>query len=305
MRKLAQNCDRMAADNTEQTFTNKLGINRPDYRILKDSAKNDTLITDGFVVLDILTNKEVDFFKQLYKKWHPSPPDAFYKSYFSNNLQYKKEIEDAIMQYCQPAISQQFYDFNAFGAMFVVKPKGDNGHIPPHQDWSFVDETKHWSLNMWLPLQDVQERSGTMRFLKGSQFFLESIRGANTPQLYEHLENTIMEHLDDVPLKAGQAVFFYHGIVHCSHYNERDEERICLGLSVTQKEAPLYFHFLREGALKADKFEVEPSFYINYAHNRHQLPDCAKPMGADPRSFNMLTEQELVQIIKSNTKQSI
>lgn len=292
----------MIASEQNATLPAGTSIPRPGYKILKDPVKDNYLIENGYVVLDMLNEEQVNFFKELYRKWHPTPPDSFYKSYFSNNLEYKKEVEEAIMQYCLPVINEQFYDFNAFGAMFVVKPKGDSGHIPPHQDWSFVDETQHWSLNMWLPIQDVEERSGTMRFLKGSHFFLESIRGANTPQLYEHLESIIMEHLEDVPLKAGQAVFFYHGIVHCSHYNERNEERICLGLSVTQKEAPLYFHFLKEGATHADKFEVDPSFYISYAHNRHQLPDCAKPMGTDPRSFNTLTKQQLVQIIKSNNQ---
>ena len=274
-------------------------IPRPGYQILKDPVKNEQLVTKGYVVLDMLDETGVQFFKDLYKKWHPISPKEFYKSYFSDNMEYKKEVEDTIIQYCYPKIEEQFLDFTAFGAMFVVKPQGDGGHIPPHQDWSFVDEKQHWSLNMWLPIQDVTERNGTMRFLTGSQFFMDSIRGANTPQLYDHLEKTIENHLDDVPLKAGQAVFFYHGIVHCSHYNERMDERVCLGLSLTQKEAPIYFHFLKEGEELAEKFVVNPSFYINYAHNRHKMPDDVKPMGKDERHFLKLTNEELLQRIEA------
>ncbi|HRG90101.1 MAG TPA: phytanoyl-CoA dioxygenase family protein [Chitinophagales bacterium] len=287
----------MIASETNTTPPANTGIPRPGYKILKDQVKDNYLIENGYVVLDILNHEQVAFFKELYHKWHPTPPDSFYKSYFSNNLEYKKEVEDAIMQYCLPVISEQFYDFNAFGAMFVVKPKGDSGHIPPHQDWSFVDETQHWSLNMWLPIQDVEERSGTMRFLKGSHFFLETIRGANTPELYNHLEEPIMNNLVDVPLKAGQAVFFYHGIVHCSHFNERNEERVCLGLSLTQKEAPIYFHYLKESETMAEKFCVQPSFFLYYAHNRHLAPENATSMGIDTRPFAKLSAEQLLEKI--------
>jgi Phytanoyl-CoA dioxygenase (PhyH) len=271
----------------------------PDYQILKDPFKNQQLITKGYIVLDLLDKDGVQYFKNLYKKWHPTPPKEFYKSYFSDNMEYKLEVENSIMQYCYPKIEELFFDFNAFGAMFVVKPYGNGGHIPPHQDWSFVDEKRHWSLNMWLPIQDVAERNGTMRFLTGSQFFMDSIRGANTPLLYDHLEKTIEKYLDDVPLKAGQAVFFYHGIVHCSHINEKMDERVCLGLSLTQKEAPIYFHFLKEGEELAEKFVVNPSFYINYAHNRQKMPDDVMPMGKDIRRFLKLTEDELLERIES------
>ncbi|HLP51119.1 MAG TPA: phytanoyl-CoA dioxygenase family protein [Chitinophagales bacterium] len=243
----------------------------------------------------MLDEKEVLFFKTLYHKWHPTSPTEFYKSYFSDNLDYKKEVEDAIIKYCYPKIENYFVDFEAFGAMFVVKPQGDAGHIPPHQDWSFVDETKHWSLNMWLPIQDVSERNGSMRFLCGSQFFLETIRGAETPQLYDHLEQDIEMHLEDVPLKAGQAVFFYHGVVHCSHYNEKAQERICLGLSVLQKNAPVYFHYLKPGEERADKYCVNTSFFIHHSRNYNQMPPDALYMGKDERPFKKLTRQELYE----------
>lgn len=272
-------------------------ISRPSYKILHDPEKNEQLITKGHVVLDILSSAEVAYFSALYKKWHPVPPKEFYKSYFSSDMVYKKEVEDAIMNYCFPKIEKQFTDCNAFGAMFVVKPQGESGHIPPHQDWSFVDETKHWSLNMWLPIQDVAERDGSMRFLNGSQFFLETIRGAQTPELYNHLIQEIEQNLEDVPLKAGQAVFFYHGIVHCSHFNQMPEERVCLGLSLTQKEAPIYFHLLQEGEHLAEKFEVPVSFFIDYAHHRGQMPKSAVSLGKDQRLFNKLSKEELLQRI--------
>ncbi len=290
----------MHANNTSTVFkSGGRSIPRPDYKILKDEASNNHLITKGYVVLDMLDDEQVKFFRALYARWHSAAPSEFYKSYFSNNLVYKKEVEDAIIEHCYPKIEQHFFDFDAFGAMFVVKPQGNAGHIPPHQDWSFVDETRHWSLNMWLPIQDVSERNGSMRFLSGSQFFLETIRGAKTPQLYDHLESEIEANLQDVPLKAGQAVFFYHGIVHCSHYNEKEQERVCLGLSLLQKGAPVYFHHLKQGETFADKYAVNTTFFINYSPTSDNIPLDAQPLGKDMRPFAKLTKEELLDRVYS------
>lgn len=282
----------------------KVSISPPSYSILKNVRDNHFLLRNGYVKLSVLTEDEVSVFKTLYKKWHPTPPDEFYKSYFSSNEEYKHEVEQAILKYCLPKIEEYFVDFEPFGAMFVVKPSGDKGHIPPHQDWSFVDETQHWSLNMWLPIQDTDERSGTMRFLQGSHFFMESIRGANTPELYAHLQDAIEPHLVDVPLKAGEAVFFYHGNVHCSHYNNMPNERVCLGLSLVQKNAPIFFHLLKNGEPLPDKYEVNTEFFIHYAHNRGKIPSDAKHMGKDHRGFSRLSVNELNERI-SLTKQQM
>lgn len=275
-------------------------IHIPDYKILNNKMQDDFLKKNGFITLPILDNEAVDSLKSLYKKWHPTPPEEFYKSYFSDNEEYKAEVENAIMKYCLPKLKKYFVDYEAFGAMFVVKPSGDKGHIPPHQDWSFVDETKHWSLNMWLPIQDTNERNGTMRFLTGSHFFMESIRGANTPELYSHLIDEIELELIETPLKAGDAVFFYHGIVHCSHFNNMEEERVCIGLSLLQKEAPIFFHLLQDNEILAEKYQVNTSFYINYAHNRGKIPNDAIHLGKDERGFKKLTKEELEYCLHKN-----
>lgn len=277
-------------------------IKRPNYRILKDESINNSLIHKGFVVLPMLTESEITIFNNLYKKWHPTDPKEFYKSYFSNNVEYKNEVEQTILKYCTPKLEEYFVEYLPFGAMFVVKPKGEKGHIPPHQDWSFVDETLHWSLNMWLPLQDVDENTGTIRFLEGSHFFMQTIRGAETPELYSHLKNEIELNLTDISLKAGEAVFFYHGIVHCSHYNENDNARVCLGLSLVQTNVPIYFHFLKQNEELPDKFEVNTSFFINYAHNRDKMPDRGNYLGKNHLGFRKLTNHQLLEKIKQRNK---
>lgn len=277
-------------------------IAKPGYQILKDPALNEKLVTDGFIVLPMLTQEEVEFFRQLYKKWHPTDPDEFYKSYFNSNPEYKEEVERYIMEYFTPKLKEYFVNYVPFGAMFVVKPKGDRGHIPPHQDWSFVDEKKHWSLNMWCPLIDAMAENGNLQMLPGSHLFQETVRGSGTPELYNHLYEKIQPNLVDVPMRAGEAAFFYHGIVHCSTYNTREDARVSLGVSLVEKDAPIHYYYLKPEETHAEKFLVDTDFYINYVSYREKMPDNAEYLGKADIGFNRLTEEELQdRILAMNT----
>jgi hypothetical protein len=280
--------------------TTPKSISAPPYQILRDSEQNEQLIRNGFIVLPVLSDEQVAIFRALYEKWHPSPPESFYKSFFNSNETYRKEVDELIMTHFRPALDRFFVDYHAFGGMFVVKPKGPKGHIPPHQDFSFVDERIHWSLNSWVPIVDAMAENGNIQMLPGSHFFYRTERGMNHPDLYEGLHSSLMPYLVDVPLKAGQGVFFYHGIVHCSTYNHREEARVTLGLSMVQKEAPILFHYLRPGQKRADRFLVEDTnFYFDYTPDPSQPPASLPHLGKSDFNFRQLNKKELLAKINA------
>lgn len=205
------------------------------------------------------------------------------------------EVDQFVMTHFKPALDQFFVDYHAFGGMFVVKPKGPKGHIPPHQDFSFVDERIHWSLNSWVPIVDAMAENGNIQMLPGSHFFYRTERGVNYPDLYEGLHDTLRPHLVDVPLKAGYGVFFYHSIVHCSTYNHQEKERVTLGLSLVQKGAPIYFHYLKRGEKRADRFLVEnTNFYFYYTPDSRQPPADLPYLGKSDFDFRQLSKKELM-----------
>jgi len=271
----------------------KAGIPMPAYRIMRDRANDHFLRTHGYIVLPMLSEAEVSTFQALYDKWHADVPERFYKSYFSPDAAYRHEVESEILRLFMPKLEQHFCDFKAFGGMFVIKPKGDPGHIPAHQDWSFVDETRHWSINLWCPLIDTTGDNGNMQMLPGSHLFMETLRGWGTPEVYAHLKEDIEPHLVDIPLKAGECVFFYHGIVHCSTENHKDRPRVSLGLSMVQREAPMRYAYLQDGNVRADLYDVTPDFYINYTSNRDEMPDGVRHIGQSPNLFASFTSNEL------------
>jgi len=262
-------------------------------RIMRSRWKDARLREHGYVVLPMLDAEEVAHFQRLYDKWHGEMPERFYKSYFSPDSEYRKEVEAEVLRVFLPKLRQHFMDFKAFGGMFVIKPPGDPGHIPPHQDWSFVEETRHWSINLWCPLIDTTGENGNMQMLPGSHLFMDTLRGWGTPELYAHLKDDIEPLLVDVPLQAGECVFFFHGIVHCSTINDRPGPRVSIGLSMVEEDAPLCYAYLAEGERQAELFNVTPDFYINYTNHRQEMPEGVTRIGLSDNPFATLDRDGL------------
>jgi hypothetical protein len=62
-----------------------------------DPEMDKKMVQDGFIVLPLLEKNEIQEFHELYKKWHPEDPTAFYKSYFDPRMEYKLEVENKII----------------------------------------------------------------------------------------------------------------------------------------------------------------------------------------------------------------
>ncbi len=266
------------------------------FKIMKDEQLDEQIQKEGYIVLPMLNRDELTMFRELYKKWHTSDPEEFYKSYFSDNKIYKSEVEALVLNIFASKIENYFTEYIAFGGMYVAKPEGEKGHFPPHQDWSFVDETKNWSLNMWCPLEDVNDSNGYLYVLPGSHRFNITIRGSGTPNTYDHLTAEILQTVKGIPMKAGECIFFYHGLVHGSTLNTLNRARVSVGLSLVQKNVPLLYHFYHEGLGKTEQFEIKDiDFYINYVSYRDSKPEIAESKGFIDFNYPRLTKGEFLE----------
>lgn len=269
--------------------------------ILLNPTHDAQLKRNGFIVFDMLNADELQRLKSCYAKWHPEPPEEFYKSYFSPNKEYKEDVENLILELFTPKLKHYFSGYIPFGAMFVVKPQGERGHFPPHQDWSFVDERTNWSLNMWCPLTDVDATNGNMQMLPGSHTFLHTIRGSSTPDQYEGQKELVQPYMVDIPMKAGEAIFFFHSIIHGSTPNTSENERVSIGLSLVEQCAPLFYYYTHRDTSKTEVFETSTDFYRQYACDRENLPLSARSLGFTEFSFIQMSDSELIKKILENT----
>ncbi|MGK0390820.1 MAG: hypothetical protein ACI94Y_003580 [Maribacter sp.] len=272
-------------------------MEQPIFNMLRDKELNEQMRTQGYLVLPFLDEHEIQLFRQLHDKHHKNPPPAFYNSYFSTDIEYKKEVENLVKQYFEQKMTQYFHNCIIMGGMFVVKPPQQIEHFLPHQDWSFVDEEKSLSLSMWSPLQDVDDRNGNLKVLRGSHEFLKTIRGSGTPNVYKGHRAIIDEYMVSVPLKAGEALFFFNNLVHGSPPNTSNHSRICLGLTLLPKEKPLLYYYIdpEDKEQKLEQFSATESFYINYVHQRGSRPTDLESLGIIDFDFPVLTESELIE----------
>lgn len=208
------------------------------------------------------------------------------------------KVEKTILRIFKEKMSSVFRNYEAFGGLFVVKPATEEGHFPPHQDWSFVNENKFWSINMWCPLEDVNDANGNLIVLKGSHQFYETIRGANTPDIYRDHLKLISTNMSSVPMKAGQAIFFFHGLLHRSTPNITNKPRASIGLTLTPKNSELLFYFFdKDSSAPLIQYKTNPEFYIQYACNRDNKPSIPGQTYQFP--FTEINEIDLVNKIKS------
>lgn len=272
-------------------------LNESPVNIFFNPELDKKMVRDGFIILPFLGPNEITNFENLYNKWHCEQPTAFFKSYFDPRMDYKQEVENKIIQVFQEKMKTVFRDYNAFGGLFVVKPPSQEGHLPPHQDWSFVDERKHWSINMWCPLEDVDSDNGNMIVLKGSHQFNRTIRGVGTPDVYRDHWKLIENNMQSVPLKAGEAIFFFHGLLHGSTLNTTPKSRVSIGLTLTPKYAPHYFHYMEKGTNILERFSTNPDFYIEYASKRGARPESESQK--DSFKFDPIQENKLINDIRT------
>ena len=271
----------------------------PFFNILKDEKSNTFLNKNGFIICDALTESQLRKYRVKFNKWHNKSVGSFYKSYFSDQANYKADIENEIIDDFNELVEKKFQNCQLFGGMYVVKPFGNEGHLPPHQDWSFVDEQKHWSLNMWCPLQDVNATNGNMLMLPGSHSYMKTIRGSKTKDQYLDQKKLLDNYMLDQPMKAGQAIFFFHGIIHGSKPNKTVNDRVSLGLSLIEQNAPVYYHYYNEKINQTEVFKTDTKFYQNYVADREKLPDNLVSLGLSDFEFDSINDNQLIEKINT------
>ena len=272
----------------------------PENRIIKDNELAAEMEEKGYLVLPFLNEDEVKQFDNLYHHYHKEDPEFFYKSYFSSDVDYKKKVEELIIEIFERKLGHLFYNHQSFGGMFVAKPPKEKGHFTAHQDWSFTDETVYPSYNMWCPLTDVDDTNGNLNVLSGSHRFVKTIRGFGTPDVYEHLHKDLEPNMISIPMKAGEVVIFYHGLVHGSTRNDTENARVSLGLSVIHKDAPLRFHYFDDKTSKLNVYASNPEFYLNYVDHRDEKPTTIDYLGEVDFDFKRLSLEELKQLVITN-----
>jgi len=178
-------------------------------------------------------------------------------------------------------------------AVFMVKESVERSEIAPHQDWTFVDEDRYWSLNCWVALEDVNRDNGCMYFIPGTHRLCPSLRVApNCPGAYEQVRHMLMDYAVDVPLRAGECLIFTHAVMHGSHANRSGSPRIAATQGLRSSDATLLYYYMEtyHSHERIEKYEMTLEDYLSMPHDGR--PVKAKAIGNLRYDFPQISPSE-------------
>lgn len=265
----------------------------------------------GFLHLPLLKKEAV---KELFDFYQSSNPEnkiagGFHISLDNANEDWVKDVGAKITTTVKPSLEGLFADVKLFTASYVIKEPGLKNIVPPHQDWTFVDEEKYVSLTVWIPLVDVNEENGALAVIPGSHRLFKHFRSSPSPQskspLADHIF-TLFPYVEVIEMKAGECLIFDNRLLHASPPNLSEEARIAVGVGLTQQEAQLKHYYQVPGSdpVLLNEYAVEEDFFTYFNNKRlsalydeGKSPEGLKKVRSLEREVPTLSKEEMEVLV--------
>ncbi|MGB6057840.1 MAG: phytanoyl-CoA dioxygenase family protein [Microthrixaceae bacterium] len=221
----------------------------------------------GYVVIDLLTDSQVQELRVLADACFDLPEHGFQASNVAHNFAYRQAVQESVgpilSRYSTPALD----NYRAVNAFAIHKFPGEDTGFLVHQDWNVVDEQKYRGINLWCPLVDTLDKNGGLVVLPRSHRKVEAVRcDPDFPSWYTAPGFQVRwDEMVPLDIRAGQAVIFDHALVHGSVPNTTDEVRVAVALVMAPVEAPLLHWHLAD--LDSDELEImsiDDEFYCSF-----------------------------------------
>jgi hypothetical protein len=232
-------------------------------QIFKDEEHNRLFEEDGYVLLkafepDVIKRIEEFYLansEQNFKGWHHSLE--------LHSPERKAKIGKFLARVYDEHLSRYFNDYRAISGTFVSKKSDSLSRVNPHQDWSFVDEAKYVSLNLWAPLCDTSAENGALGVFKGSHKLKRTIRGSNILQSLK-MSPHALKHITFFNMKVGEVIMYDHRLIHMSGANRSGGERTAISISVVPSDATPVHYVCDSQASRILELEVDEEFFYNF-----------------------------------------
>jgi ectoine hydroxylase-related dioxygenase (phytanoyl-CoA dioxygenase family) len=281
--------------------------------IFKDAVVQAQFEKDGCVVIDLLNHSQIDELISFYNDLtnDAAPAGGFQVSLDNRSPAFVRAVSEKLIGTVSESVDRHFQDHRIFTASFVTKEKNPQGVVPPHQDWTFVDESRFWSATVWCALRDVNMDNGALGAIKGSHRFYDHVRPSPSPQYTPPFKDqlySIFPYLTIFEIKAGQAVVFDNRILHASPPNTTEPTRLAFGIGVTHKDAGIRHYYLLPGSgpQRIEGFHVESDFFYEYnnarlsaVHQQGLKPEGLDSFGVFAMTAKQYTTEQLVEAIQS------
>lgn len=236
---------------------------RSRYVFIDQTLQNEYEL-NGYVVVPFLNSYQLEDLKSLYNELKTPFTNGFNATLYSSDPIYKSNVATGILKVIGNNYSKYLNSFRPFAANFLTKHNDDTSKLPLHQDFSFTDEASFDSLNLWIPLVDVDEINGAVTVIPGSHKWDKFIRASpNTLSPYENVVDDLEPLHKMIKMRAGHALIHSHKLLHFSDINRSDEVRVAVCVGVIPNNAPLFHYYLHSDS-KLECFKIDDDFFFNF-----------------------------------------
>lgn len=230
------------------------------------ASLNNSLQNLGYCTMDLLSTDDVEVLLNVYKENKVQDARGFHPTMFHNGADYRKKMNDAIVEVLSSKLGKYFGDdHKILYGNFMVKEPGSESVMKIHQDWTYVDETKHNSYAFWIPLCDLNTENGAFNVVPFSHHTQNLKRGPGTYcPFYEHRDVVEKKYSKPLYLKAGQAVCWNHRLAHFSPANISNSPRIAVTVIVVPTNAQTIHYYKNDNSKDLLQFEIDSDFFNIY-----------------------------------------
>lgn len=259
-------------------------------KFFNDPALQKEFEQQGFVKIPFLSSEEVK--KTLSFMQTLRPDDSFrpdgnragnpftaHATSLDTNLEYRKNVFDFGKEQFATRISNLFCSYKILSINFINKQPG-YGKFHIHQNWDIVP-TGETSIVVWCPLVDITDENGGLQVVPGSHKIVGDITTIGAVPYSRKIEDVLAkEYLQLVHMKAGEAVLFDDGLLHCSSNNNSDTPRPVFSIQMVPDDVTPVYHYYDATTNTFELFEIDDEFLVNNGLTKIiERPENIKSMG--------------------------
>ncbi len=265
------------------------------------TAPADRHIADlGFCKLDFTGQDKIEALKKLYsEQFSTEKVDGMMVSHNHGSYEKNLAVSEAIYGLLKEELELHFPNHRFFVGHFIVKEAGNTNSFQLHQDWNIVDESKHSSYQLWIPLQLSYPENGGMFFIPRSQHFNNALRSGSFGIPRVNLEPEVYPYLSYTRLFPGQATVFSNRMLHGSFSNATPENRLSVLVSLVEKDAPTLYYHHNKGESKTEVYPVDAPGLLKHLSvlETGQNPFTVEPLAVEPAPVQNNEATSLADVI--------
>ncbi len=268
-------------------------------KVFRDPALQARYERDGYVVVPFLSPDEVGELRARYEALPKVDDAGFFASLYTTSGEYKRQAHAALADLGQSLCATFLEGYETLIANFVTKKTGERSLMPPHQDWSFVDESRFASMNLWLPLVDVDESNGAIYLLPGGHRLPFTVRGTLVPNAFAEVKGLTWENLTYLPMRAGEALLYDHRLIHASPPNTTGGVRVAAAMAAIPSAGSPVHYFANPATRRLEMYDASHEFFMDYVFGENRMPEVASLAAVCEGPVRAFAEEEIAPLYGS------